>query len=58
MKYTNAKITQAGLYYIGHYRTACIRLELKTRGGGATVSVPVAQVGKLLEMFEDEIEAN
>lgn len=58
MKYENAKIVEAGLYYIGHFRTACIKIELETRGGGACVTIPVAKVEELLDLFADEVDEN
>ena len=58
MKYENAKIEEAGLYYIGHYRTAYIKIELVTRGGGACVTSPAANVEKLIDLLADDIDKN
>ena len=58
MKYMNAKIEEAGLYYIGHFRTAYIKIDLETRGGGACVTIPAANIEKLLDLFADDIEEN
>jgi hypothetical protein len=58
MKYENAKIVEAGLYYIGHFRTAHIMLDLETRGGGASITIPVDRVEELVDMFENDIREN
>lgn len=56
MKYENAKIVEVGLYYIGHYRTAHIKIDLETRGGGACVTIPTNKIGEFLSIFEDDID--
>ena len=56
MKYENAKIEEAGLYYIGHYGTVNVKLDLETRGGGASVTIPIDKIEEFLSMFEDDID--
>lgn len=52
----NARIEQAGLYYNGHYRHYSLRIVLKTRGGGASIELPVDRTEELIEMFEDDLD--
>lgn len=58
MKYMNAKIEEAGLYYVGHHRTAYIEIDLETRGGGARITIPVDRVEELVGMFRNDIQEN
>jgi hypothetical protein len=51
----NAKIEKVGLYYNGHYRHYSLRIELKTRGGGASIELPLDRTPELMEMFEADL---
>lgn len=52
----NAKIEQAGLHYNGYYKHCSIRIDLITRGGGASIELPVEWTKGLMEMFEDDLD--
>ena len=52
----NAKIEEAGLYYNGHYRHCSLRIVLRTRGGGASIELPVDRTEEFMEMFADELD--
>lgn len=52
----NAKIEEVGLYYNGHYRHYSLRIVLRTRGGGASIELPVDRTEEFMEMFEDELD--
>ena len=52
----NAKIKNAGLYYNGHYRHYTFRVELETRGGGASIEFPVERTEEFMEMFENDLD--
>ena len=52
----NAKIEQAGLYFNGSYNRYCIRIVFRTRGGGASIELPVERTSELMSMFDDELD--
>lgn len=52
----NAKIKNAGLYYDGHYRHYAFRVELETRGGGASIEFPVERTEEFMEMFKNDLD--
>ena len=52
----NAKIEEAGLYYDGHGRCCSLRIVLRTRGGGASINLPVERTEEFMEMFKEELD--
>lgn len=52
----NAKIEEAGLYFNGHYNRYCVRIVLRTRGGGASIELPVERTEELMSMFDKELD--
>lgn len=52
----NAKIEKAGLYYNGHYNHCAIRVELKTRGGGASIEFTIEKAKEFMDMFDEELD--
>jgi len=52
----NAKINQAGLYFDGHSGRYCIMVVLETRGGGASIKIPVEKTGELMKAVGDELD--
>ena len=52
----NAKIEQAGLYFDGHYRRYYIMVVLETRGGGASIKIPVDKTGDFMDVFRGELD--
>ena len=55
-KLLNARISDIGLYYLGHGNVLSIKCDLEGRGWGATVTIPMEKVRKFIRMFQDDID--